>query len=291
LWLGWPRGGSTTGDHRHLPLSPWLRYGLPSAAAGIATWGLAFADRYILAGLKDAGAVGVYSLGNIVGDKAIMIPAMAFSTAAGPVLITAFERHGRGEVERLMRAYTRILLLIGVPTILLLAAISGTLIPLIAPRNDYGSASKIVAIVALGSLIYGLALIGYTGMLVSKQTVPMLYAAGIGLVVNIAANFALVPSFGIVGAAIATPLGMGAFALATQHWSRRFASWLFPWGTLLRTAAAAAAGYAGARVMISLLPSAAEALPAACVVFAALYVLGLALLGERHASSRQPAAV
>jgi O-antigen/teichoic acid export membrane protein len=287
LWLGWPRGESHEGGDR-LPLSPWLRFGLPSAAAGVATWGLAFADRYILAALRDASAVGVYSLGNMIGDKAIMIPAMAFSTAAGPLLITAWEKLGRGEVERLMRAYTRILLLIGLPTVAFLAATSDTIVRLIAPEITYGEASEVVAIVAAGSLIYALALIGYTGLIVSKRTTPMLYAAAIGLVVNVVANFALIPPFGIVGAGVATPLGMAAFALATQYWSRRFASWLFPWGTLLRVAAAALIGYVAARFVVSHVDSSIAALASAGGGFTLVYLGALVVLGERNAA--RPAA-
>jgi O-antigen/teichoic acid export membrane protein len=284
LWLGWPRGDGVPAGATP-PLAPWVRFGVPAAAAGIATWGLAFADRYILAGLRDASAVGIYSLGNTIGDKAISIPAVAFGTAAGPLLISAWERHGRGEVERLMRSYTRILLLIGVPTVSLLAVTSTTILRLIAPAN-YRSADSVVAIVAAGSLVYALSLIGYTGLIVAKRTTPMLSAAAIGLVVNVVANFVLIPPFGIVGAAIATPVGMLGFALATQVWSRRLTRWHFPWETLLRTLVAAAVGYGAARAVISEFASPGEALVLACGAFVFSYAGVLAALGERQATLR-----
>ncbi len=288
LRAGWPQGGHA-GASAPLPLSPWLRFGVPSAAAGIATWGLAFADRYILAGLRGASSVGVYSLGNMIGDKAITIPAMAFGTAAGPLLVAAWEKHGRAEVERLMRSYTRILLLMGVPTVLLLAATGQTIVDLIAPKS-YSHAGAVVAIVAAGSLIYALALIGYTGLIVGKRTTPMLYGAGIGLVVNVAANFALVPPFGIVGAAVATPLGMAASRSRLEAWSRRFAVWAFPWGTLARCCLAGAAACAAATATGSFSWSPAISLTVACAVFAIVYLAGLMLLGERYAARRIAAA-
>lgn len=263
-------------------LAPWLRYGVPAASAGFATWGLAFVDRYLLAAFKDTGAVGVYSVGNLIGDKPISIPTMAFMTAAGPLLITAFEQHGRQEVERLMTAYTRVLLLIGLPVLGVLAAAASPLVRLVAGSPDYARATNVVALVAAGSLVYGLTLIGYTGLIVSKRTVPMLYAAFIGLAANLIANVALIPAFGIVGAAIATPLGMVVFLVASQVWARRHAHWHFPWHTLARAGVGAIAGYAVARIAVHQLPDAPRQLLGAFVGCLVTYLVALELLGERQ---------
>ena len=93
------------------PLLPELwhsvEYGVPIAITGVATWALFLVDRYLLALLEDTAAVGVYSVGAVIGDKVITIPTFAFFIAARPLLFTAMETRGRAEVELLVRARGR----------------------------------------------------------------------------------------------------------------------------------------------------------------------------------------
>ncbi|HUP32850.1 MAG TPA: polysaccharide biosynthesis C-terminal domain-containing protein [Gaiellaceae bacterium] len=282
LATSWPRAGLPAEEH-DAELGVWLRYGVPASLSAVATWALAFVDRYLLALLENTGAVGVYSVGNVIGDKAVAIPAMAFLVGSGPLLITAYERSGRGEVERLMRAYTRFILLIGAGAAALVTTVATILVPLlVGGRDAYLPAADVVPFVALGALLYALALVGYTGLVVARRTWPMVHAAVIGVGVNVVANLLLIPRLGIVGAAIATPIGTGTFLLACQVWSRRYATWRFPWATLLRAAAAGTAGFGVAREAIAYAGGAAAQLGIALVVFSLVYLVVLALVGERR---------
>ena len=134
-------------------------------------------------------------------------------------------------------------------------------------------------------MLYALALVGYTGLIVSKHTVPMVYAAFIGLGANVAANLVLIPAFGIVGAAVATPIGMAAFLAATQIWSRTYARWHFPWGTCARALAAAAVAYVAARFAMDSVNANVTQIVAALAACAGTYVVLLVALGE-HRSAR-----
>lgn len=287
LALSWPHSGHDTPHATPASLGPWLRFGVPGSIAAVATWGLSYLDRYLLAALRDTGEVGIYSVGNVIGDKAVAIPAMAFLTAAGPLLITAYERSGRVEVERLMRAYTRVILLVSLPIIGFVTATAGTVVPLLAGERFYAKAADVAPIISAGSLVYALALIGYTGLIVGKRTWPMVWGGAIGVLVNVVANLLLIPPFGIVGAAIATPLAMAAFLVGTQVWSSRHATWHFPVMTLARAGIAAAAAYGAARLALTSLdwPRGGE-LAFAAATISAVYLASLALLGElRHAST------
>lgn len=283
LAAAWPRAaGEPRGEG-----SPrlWLAFGGPAAAAAALHWGLQFVDRYLLAGLKDAGAVGIYTVGNVVGDRAVAIPMFAFIAAAVPLLVTAFERQGRAEVERLMRAYTRVALLVGLPVVALVAAVSDDLVPLLTgeERGDYSPAATVAPIVALGSLLFGLAAIASTGLSVAKRTRPLIYAGAIALAVNVVANLILVPPFGITGAAVATPIGMGAYLFAAALWARGHATWRVPWATALRACAAAGAAYACGWALTRVGDSRAADIALAAAGVAAAYVAALGLLGERRA--------
>jgi O-antigen/teichoic acid export membrane protein len=286
LCLSWPRNQAAGGERQ---TAAWIRYGFPASALGMASWMLAFVDRYILALLRSTGDVGRYSVGNLLGDKMISIPALAFMTAAAPLLVTAYERHGAHEVERLMRAYTRVLILVGLPTIAFLTASRTDLLHLVA-GHQYGAGTAIVSpIVATGSLIYVLAPIAYSGLVISRKTRPMVHAAALGVLANIAANFALIPALGVIGAAIATPIGTSVFLAAAYRGGRPFAHWHFPWPTGARAAGSAFTAGALAAVVVHIVDGTATGLIAALIVTAAVYLAVLGALGEL--GDRQTAAM
>jgi len=282
LYFAWPRGPVVEAPPRG-ELTAWVRYGVPSGLAGIVLWGLFFIDRYLLAAFKSAHEVGVYSVGSVIGDKSVTLPTTAFFTAAAPLLVAAYTRAGKDEVERLMREYTRVILLIGLPIIGFLVASSGIIVPALAGSLYYHEAATVVPIIAVGSLIYVLALVSNTGLVVAKKTLPLASSAGIGLAANVIANLALIPPFGIVGAAVATPIGMAFYLGALQLFSRKYARWDFPRATLVRGTVATLCGTAiGATVAHT-----SNSGPVQIVVIAFLggvvYVAVLALLREHRA--------
>jgi O-antigen/teichoic acid export membrane protein len=283
LFQAWPHAG--VGDPTPLPIRPWLHYGLASSAAGLLLWGLFFVDRYLLAALKSTGAVGVYAVGSVIGDKAVTLPTMAFFTAASPLLISAFERHGAAEVARLMRSYTRIILLMGLPIVALLVTSSGILVPALAGTRYYYAAADVAPIVAAGSLLYVLALVANTGLLIAKRTSLLALSAGVGLVVNVAANLALIPAFGIMGSAVATAIGMAAYFAAIRRAARGYASWRFPVGTLARGLCASVAGGGAAVLAMPVTGNGAGQLAIAICVGGVVYASALWLLGERGAGA------
>lgn len=282
--VGWPRAPRPAATRPSL--RPWVEYGVPVAAAALPTWALLLIDRYLLAFLRDLDAVGVYSFGAVIGDKAVRIPLFAFFIAARPLLITAFEGRGREEVERLLRAYTRIVLLIGVPIVALavvgakdtILLLSGTF----SGTEYYAGAKPVIPIVAFGSLVYILALFAGAGIWVSKRTRPIVYAALIAVCVNIVANLVLVPPFGVTGAAVATPVGNAALLVAVLVWASRSLTWRFPWLTLARATAAGGAAYVAALLSLRAADGHAARLALAALVCGAAYALVLVVLGERR---------
>lgn len=289
LVASWPRVRATaTRGPRHTNLGVWLRYGWPIAISGIGVWALLLADRYLLAAIETTGAVGVYALGSAIGSKAITIPAFAFYTAARPLLITAFEERGREEVERLMRSYSRIVLLVGLPTIAFAAATASPVVALLSSgyySRYYAAAATVVPIIATAALIDSLGRIGNAGLTLAKRTRPLISASAIGLGVNVSANLALIPPFGINGAAIAAPIGSIALVVSAQVFAHRHARWRFPASTLLRAAVAAGAGYAVARLGMSLAEDRLPQIGLAAAAGGTTYLAVLLLLGERRAAS------
>jgi O-antigen/teichoic acid export membrane protein len=231
----------------------WLGFGLPVATSAIAVWLLVLVDRYLLAAIKGTASVGIYSVGNVVGDKMVALPTFAFFVAARPLLVRAFEHGGRAELERLMHEYTRVLILVGLPAVAVVTTTAKPLVMLVTGHAAYDAAATVAPIVAVGSFILALGLVGNVSLTMARRTMPFVYAALAGLAVNVAANLVLIPSFGVKGAAIATPIGNLVYLLTGQRAARHEATWRFPvrtFATALAAAALAIAAGFGARALV-----------------------------------------
>lgn len=282
LWAAWPKDVRPTGS---AAVRGWLRYGLPVTASAVGIWLLLLVDRYLLAVLENTAAVGVYSVGNVIGDKAVALPTFAFFVAARPLLVRAFERGGRAELERMIREYTRVMFLIGAPAVAIAASSADAVVPLLVGADSYDAAIAVVPIVAIGSLIFALALIGTAGLTIARRTWPFIYAALAGLAANVAANLVLIPWLGIKGAAISTPIGTACFLLAALHWSRREAAWRVPWSAVARAVVAAVVAFGAAVGLESLVEGNLARLLVSGATTLVVYVLVLALLGVRRTTS------
>lgn len=282
LLAAWPRDGKRV--RSPAGLRSWFDYGFPLGLSAIAGWGLLLVDRYLLAWLGSTAATGIYSVGAVIGDKIISIPAYAFFTAARPLLFKAMEERGRGEVERLIRAYTRVVLILGIPVIAIAFVVSPALITMMANPFYYHRAAGVIPIIAIGSLVWAVALFGNSGLTAARQSRPLVHATTAALVVNVVVNVALIPPYGVMGAAYATLLANIVFLAVAQRWSRRHATWRFPWSTLSRGIVAGGAGYGVALGVRALTGSPLAQFCGATAACLAVYVTVLALLGERKAT-------
>lgn len=280
----WPRLRAVTRP-RFSELGAWGRFGLPIAVSSGLFWALLLVDRYLLALLRTTNDVGVYSVGAVVGDKAVSIPLFAFYAAARPVLVSTYETSGRAAVERLMHSYTRLLLVIGVPTVAMAVVTAHPVVNLLVHgfySQLYAPAAAVVPLIAIGSFIDGIGRIGSVGLGLARRNKATMLAAGIGLGVNVIANLALIPVLGIKGAAIATPISSIAVLTAQRWYARRYVSWFFPYRTAARTIAAGAVGVVAAHYAMSLSHADASKILLAAGIGAVAYVATLALLGERR---------
>ncbi len=175
------------------------RFGLPLVPSAVALWLTNFSDRFFLVKLTDAHEVGLYSIGVRVAS-AIVLLLTAFRMA-WPAFAYSIE-----DDREAQRTYSFVLTYV-VYVCCWLALALGLLAPwilkVITTRPFY-PAQNVVAPLAFGVAAFGAYVVVQIGTGRSRQTRSNWVVTGAAAALNVALNFALIPPYGRMGAAIAT---------------------------------------------------------------------------------------
>jgi O-antigen/teichoic acid export membrane protein len=178
-----------------------VRFGAPLVPWSISSFLIVFSDRYFLRLFSGDAAVGVYSL---AFRFAMLVNALGFR----PFLLVWGPR--RFEVAKQPDGQTTILRVFGYLNICLgflalgIALFAGDVIRIMARNPGFHEAANIVPIMVTAQILYHLVSFPNLSMLITERTDVMgRLALVVGLLV-LALNMALIPRFGIYGAATAT---------------------------------------------------------------------------------------
>jgi O-antigen/teichoic acid export membrane protein len=234
---------SLAGHFSRSHLRRMLAFGLPLVPATLASWALALIDRIILSRLGSLAQVGEYAIANRLAGL-LTIGMTAFLFALTPFLFAIYSEDPAQEKAARGRTLTYLTFVLALGG-LVLTLFAQEILRVIAPRFE--DAYTAVGPLMLGMLAYGLVSLLATGIALARSTgrgaLLTVLAAGI----NIALNFALIPPFGIVGAAFATAIGYGFLAIAFYFLSQHvYPTPYEPEKALLIVAAASVFGVLGA---------------------------------------------
>jgi O-antigen/teichoic acid export membrane protein len=242
------------------------RFGLPLVPSAVALWMTNFSDRFFLIKLADAHEVGLYSIGIRVASAIVL-------------LLTAFRMawpafaYGIEDDREARRTYSFVLTYV-VYLCCWLALALGLLAPwilrLITTRPFY-PAEDVVAPLAFGVAAFGAYVVVQIGTGRARRTGSNWLVTGAAAVLNVGLNLALIPSYGRMGAAVAT---VSAYSLLFVGMAWR-AQRVFPVPYQWRRVATLGAAAVGLTVLGKLL----DAPLAVALVLAAVYPLVLGLLG------------
>lgn len=180
-------------------------FALPRSLAGVFVLAITWVDALILGALEGSEAVGVYAAatrwliaGNIAGN--------AVTTAFGPQISAVLATEGPAGARRLFQGATAWFVLLAWPAYFTAMAFAPLLVRAFGPGFDDGAA--VIAITGTGFLLAAAA--GPVDMLLlmaGRSRLSLLNTA-MALAVNVGANLALIPPFGIRGAALAWALSL-----------------------------------------------------------------------------------
>ncbi len=231
-------------------LGALLRFGLPSIPAGLASMAVQVIDRPILRALTDDATVGIYQANYRLGIFMMLVVQM-YDYAWRPFYFAVAQE--KNAKELFARVLTYFLFLMAVAVLILtffvgdLAKLSLFGRHLIHP--SYWSGLPLVPIVLFGYLFLGIYTNVSAGIYIEKKTGTLPFITLLAAAVNVGANYLLIPSMGMIGAAWATFLAYAAMAAAGFVAAQRVYPIRYEWGRLGKIAAATAVAVAAYYVL------------------------------------------
>jgi O-antigen/teichoic acid export membrane protein len=242
------------------------RFGLPLVPTALFLWLTNFSDRFFLVTLADAAEVGLYSVGVRIASAMVLL--LTAFRLAWPAF--AYSIEDEGEARRTYAFVLTYLTVIASWTALALGLLSPWLVDLLA-ADAFAPASRVVAPLAFAAVAFGAYVVIAIGLGRARRTQFNWVVTGAAALVNVALNLALIPPYGMMGAAIATAAAYATMAAGMAWWSQRVYPVPYQWRRVATaTAVALALVVAGKLLDLGL---------ALCVLVVLAYPLALAAVG------------
>ena len=197
-------------------LKQMLSFGLPYVFLSLCYFLMTNSDRYFInyyRGLTELGIYGIgYKLASVVG-----IAVLGFQLAWGPFILSTYKDDDAKQTFARVFDYVSIascMMLLG------LSLFSRELLYLFA-TPQYFDAYKVVPFISAGLIIYTLGGYFSVGIGLSKQTIHVAWTGIIAAVVNLALNWLLIPSLGMMGAAISAVISFFTLVIPLMLISQR----------------------------------------------------------------------
>lgn len=194
-----------------------LSYGTPLIAYSTGSWINNAADRYIVLALCGAAVNGVYGVAYKI-PAILMVFQRIFAQAWQMSATKSYKDEKSAEFfTDMYRTYNSFMVLLCGLLILLVNPIAAFLF-----KKDFYDAWMFVPPLLI-SVIFG-ALTGFLGSicLAYKDSKSMGVATGVGAVANVAMNFALIPHFSAMGAAVATAISYALMCTLAYKFVRKY---------------------------------------------------------------------
>ena len=200
-------------------LPPSLAFGLPVLLLQTGWWVLDASDRFILRSLTTLDVVAVYSVGYAIGRLLIMV-SQAINSAWTPFFY-ATVKEDRPDAKEIF-AYTATYFTLAISAAGIVIVVFTREAVLFFGGREYLDAVLVTPLVVLGAVAQGMFYVPSRGMFLQKRTHLFPFILAAGAAVNIGLNFALIPVWGMMGAAVATLAGYAITVALTFIISQRY---------------------------------------------------------------------
>lgn len=180
-----------------------IRFGIPLLVSEVSYLILSYADRYMIAAYQGEDTLGLYSVGYNLASYISDLIMFSLSYAVVPIYVNLYETEGREKTEEFLQKCMHYLLIAIIPIWFGYFGVSKDLFVALA-SNKYSEAAAFSPVILLGSLLLGMNNIFNAGLYLTKKSKVILAIMLSGAAINILLNMALIPLYGVMGAAMAT---------------------------------------------------------------------------------------
>lgn len=179
-----------------------LKFSGPLIPSQLAYLILTLSDRFFLQGYKDVSEVGLYSLGY---KFAALIPLLAIRPlkAWGPYIFSLI--HNPKKCKSTIADFSRYYLA-GILFLTILISVFSREVLMVMAKSDYWPAGKVVYILCISSVLFGMINVTEYGFHIVKKTYITSFIYIVGAALNLLFNYLLIPKYGMIGASVATSL-------------------------------------------------------------------------------------
>jgi O-antigen/teichoic acid export membrane protein len=210
------------------------RFGIPLMPTALFLWTTNFSDRIFLVKLADTTEVGLYSVGVRIASAMVLL--LTAFRLAWPAF--AFSIEDDREARRTF-AYVLTYLVLSTTWVATgLTLLSPWVVNWLAAPS-FASASRVVGPLAFAAVAFGGYIVVAIGIGRARRTRFNWVVTGAAAAVNVALNLALIPPYGMMGAAIATIAAYSTMFVGMSWWAQRIYRVPYQWR---RVATAAAVG-------------------------------------------------
>jgi O-antigen/teichoic acid export membrane protein len=212
------------------------RFGLPLVPSALALWAINLIDRLFINGYKGQAEVGIYSLA--VRIASVIVFLMTAFQLAWPAF--AYSIRDDSAAKRTYAYVLTYLLFITCWMSLALGSLAPWLVSILAPHGNFARSAGAVPFLCFGVAAYS----GYSVLAIgvgrTRQTQLNWVVSGAAALVNIVLCIALIPPYGMLGAAIATLISYVALFLGMWLRSRSIYPVPYQWRRIVTLSGVAA---------------------------------------------------
>lgn len=164
---------------------------------------LSFGDRYLVAWLSGAAALGVYTVGYNLALYVANTILFSLSYAIVPIYVKIYHQEGLEKTREFLARCLNIYLVAIIPVCAGFYAVSDSLFLTLA-SSKYQEAAVFSPLILVANLVLGMNSILNAGLFLNKKSTTIMAIMLTAGVVNIVSNLILIPAMGLMGAAMST---------------------------------------------------------------------------------------
>ena len=244
----------------------FLKYGLPLMGVSISVTLLNQTDNYLVLGFFDMDVYGVYSSNNSIASGLFTMISVGIMRGVYPAVLRGWREGGQAAAKPLLDQGVRLYLLVAVPAVAGLTAVSLPLSRFLFAEG-YDAGAPVIAYTALAMLFMGLTEYANKAYELEQSTGQVLQNSAAAAVIKVVSSIVLLQVLGFTGGALGSVVAFASYFIITCVRVRRrflfhvapacvarivvsallcgaaaYACTLLPVGNILRLASAVVAG-------------------------------------------------